>query len=284
MPDQDTPRDGQQVARYYDSNTRRFLAWGGGGRSRSIHRALWGPGVGNSHEAANYLNVLIGDVIDSLQIGPAFSLVDFGCGVGGSLFALAARFPDAQLNGVTISRNQYELARNFADQLSLESKCSFHCGNFESIDLDLQADMIIAVESMVHSQSMTSFVANAARHLKPHGTLIIVDDFVAKTAPLSASDNRLLADFRAGWQLSSLTTVPAFAAVAQSEGLILQESRDLSSMIHLTRPRDRVIAAISPFLGRLTAVPVFANLVGGAALTRGTRVGLLSYRWLRLAP
>jgi hypothetical protein len=52
-------------------------------------------------------------------------------------------------------------------------------------------------------------------------------------------------------------------------------------MIRLKRPRDRVIAATSLLLRRLTAVPMFANLVGGAALTRGTRIGLLGYRWLR---
>lgn len=279
--DQDSLRDGQLVARYYDSNTRRFLALGGGGRSRSIHRALWGPGVRDTHAAANYINVLIGDAVDALRIGPDFRLLDFGCGVGGSLFAVAGRFPDARLGGVTISGDQHKLARQFAGRLGLESHCEFHCGDFESIDLDCQADMVIAVESMVHSRSLTAFVENVARHLKPRGTLIVVDDFVARDPPLSPDDERVLADFRAGWRLTSLTTVPAFVAVAQSAGFVLDESRDLSPMIRLKRPRDRVIAATSLLLRRLTAVPMFANLVGGAALTRGTRIGLLGYRWLR---
>jgi hypothetical protein len=80
-----------------------------------------------------------------------------------------------------------------------------------------------------------------------------------------------------------LSTVPAFVAVAESSGFTLVESRDFSAMIRLTRPRDRAIAAISPVLRRFTAVPMIANLVGGAALTRGTRTGLLSYRWLRFS-
>jgi cyclopropane fatty-acyl-phospholipid synthase-like methyltransferase len=279
--DQDSLRGRQHVARYYDSNTRRFLAFGGGGRSRSIHRALWGPGISDTHAAANYINVLIGDAVDMLRIGPDVRLLDFGCGVGGSLFALAGRFPEAILGGVTISRDQYELARRFADQLALESRCQFYCGDFESIDLDFQADVVVAVESMVHSRSLTAFVENAARHLRPGGALIVVDDFVARAAPLNSGDERVLAGFRAGWRLTSLTTVAAFVATAQSAGFVLDESLDLSPMIRLNRPRDRVIAATSPLLRRFTAVPMFANLVGGAALTRGTRIGLLGYRWLR---
>jgi SAM-dependent methyltransferase len=277
-----TSRDGFDVARYYDSNTQRFLALGGGSRSLSIHRALWGPGVSDADAAANYINVLIGDAIESLRIGSDFRLLDFGCGVGGSMFALAGRFPDARLDGVTISQRQHELACGFATRLGLESNCRFHRGDFESIELGFQGDVVIAVESMVHSQSLSAFVDIAARHLKPQGSLIVVDDFVARLESPNANDRKVLADFRSGWPLSSLTTVPALVAAAHSAGFELNESLDLSPMIRLTRPRDRVIAAIGPLVRHLTAVPMFANLVGGAALTRGTRSGLLSYRWLRL--
>lgn len=273
---------GRNVARYYDSNTRRFLALGGGARSHSIHRALWGPAIADADGAANYVNVLIGDAIESLKLPAKSTVLDLGCGVGGTLFALARRFPQSSLNGVTISPRQYTLALKLADQLGLGPRCTFHCGDFESIALDVHADVIVAVESMVHARSMPAFLGNASRHLAVGGTLVVVDDFVsAVEAPVGAA-REVLDDFRKGWHLSSLTTVPAFAEAAAAAGFELAEMRDLSPMIRTDRPRDRAIALIGPLLRRLAHVPMFANLVGGAALTRGLRAGTLGYHWVRL--
>ena len=49
------------VARYYDSNTGRFLLVGRAGASHSIHRQLWGPGVDTAEDASDYINRLIED-------------------------------------------------------------------------------------------------------------------------------------------------------------------------------------------------------------------------------
>jgi cyclopropane fatty-acyl-phospholipid synthase-like methyltransferase len=242
---------------------------------------LWGPGVADTDAAANYINVLIGEAIASLRFGTDPTILDLGCGVGGTLFALAESIPESTLHGVTISEQQVELARRFAGQLGLESCCTFHRGDFESIELGVKANVAIAIESMVHAQSMTAFLGRASTHLAPGGTLIIVDDFIASDRDLSATTLRVLDDFRTGWRLSSLTTVPGLVAAAANCGFELTEQRDLSQMIRLRRPRDRVIATIAPVLRPLSGLPLFANLVGGAALTRGLATGILTYQWLR---
>jgi cyclopropane fatty-acyl-phospholipid synthase-like methyltransferase len=272
----------RDVADYYDSNTRRFLALGGGARSHSIHRALWGPGVTDNDAAANQVNVLIGDLVESLPVSADFSLLDLGCGVGGTLFELARRFPQSKLHGVTISKRQCTLAQGFADRLGFASRCMFHHGDFESIDLGMSADVAIAVESMVHAQSMSAFLASAFRHLASGGTLVVVDDFIAAREQPDGTALEIFSDFCEGWRLSSLTRVPVFVRAAESTGFDLVETRDLSPLIRLDRRRDRLIAVIGPLLRRFTRVPVFANLVGGAALTRGLRTGNLAYCWLRL--
>ena len=275
------PNSAADVAAYYDRNTRRFLAFGGGSRSHAIHRALWGPSVTDAEQAGNYINVLLGNAIESLELGPGSTLLDLGCGVGGTMFALAQRFPRSKLYGVTISQRQAGLAEKLADRFHLESRCRFYCGDFESIDLGVTADVVIAVESMVHAGSLSAFLASAASHLAESGTLVIVDDFIEGAEEPKGPMLGVLNDFREGWRLSSLTTVPACVTAAMSAGFDLVESLDLSPMIRL-RHRDRVIAAVGPLLRPLVGMPMLGNLVGGAALTRGLQSGTLGYRWLRL--
>jgi len=269
-----------ELARYYDRNTRRFLALGGGGQSHAIHRALWGPGVTDAAAATGYINVLIGDAIDSLLAAADFTLLDLGCGVGGTLFALARRFPLADLHGVTISAHQAALARGFADDLDSGARCTIHCGDFESIHLGIAADMVVAVESMVHASSVTAFFDSVSRHLSDDGVLVVVDDFITSDEASAGPARNILDKFRRGWRLSSLSTIGSFIAQARAAGFELAESRDLTPMIRLQRPRDRMIAALSPLVRPLVNAPLFGNLVGGAALTRGLRTGVLAYHWL----
>jgi cyclopropane fatty-acyl-phospholipid synthase-like methyltransferase len=270
-----------EVARYYDRNTARFLAIGDGARSHAIHRALWGAGVSDAEAATSYINQLIGDAIESLGIKANSTFLDLGCGVGGTLFALAERFPESRLHGVTISSRQASLAMDLAERRGLAARCEVRCGDFESIDLGMTADVAFAVESMAHARSPGRFLAGAARHLAQHGTLIVVDDFIVADESPTGGALAVLDDFRQGWRLSSLTTVPAFVAAAASMGFELAESRDLTPLIRLGRPRDRIIAAVAPLLRWLVQVPMFGNLVGGAALTRGLGNGVLGYYWLR---
>jgi SAM-dependent methyltransferase len=279
------PRDRaltDDVARYYDSNTRRFLALGGGAESLAIHRALWGPGVVDGAGAAAHINELIGDALEARAIPADAALIDLGCGVGGTLFALAARFAKLKLHGITISPRQCSLARSLAARLRLADRCAFYCGDFETLEPGVQADVAIAVESMVHARSASGFLDHACRLLTPGGTLIVVDDFIIGGEPASSAQARILQDFRAGWRLSSLTTVAAFVTAAESAGFVLEVSLDLTPLIRLDRFRDKLIGFFGPALRPFSHMPMLGNLVGGAALTRGLRGGSIGYRWLAL--
>lgn len=271
------------VAAYYDRNTRRFLRFGGAGGSLAIHRQLWADGVATPRAAAEHVNALLAEAISGTGL-VAPTVLDLGCGVGGTLFALAARLPHSRLVGLTISPEQKRLAEKLGAERGSAERCRFVLGNFEHTALDISADTIVAVEAFAHSFSAHAFFANAERHLAPGGTLIVVDDFLAvPEADLDPSGRRMAEAFREGWRVPSFGSVDAVLSAARSANLRCDEQRDLTALIRLEAPRRRLIATLGPVCRRLGLgrLPFFANLIGGGALHRGLASGHFGYRWLR---
>jgi SAM-dependent methyltransferase len=284
MSRREGPISTSDVADYYDRNTARFRFMGRG--APSLHRALWAPGVRSSRDAVGYIDRVIADELASQPWGTSPVVLDFGCGIGGTLFHLAARFPNARLVGVTVSGKQVTVANRLASERGFVARCSFSQGDFQTIDLGVEADAIIAVESFVHSTTPDAFLANATRHLRTGGRLLVVDDFLsADVDSLPGHQRRRVDELRAGWRIPSLCTVPRFLDSAAGQGLTLTRALDLTA---LTRPgsrlRDRLTAAVSPLALKLGLVrmPFYGNMIGGNALQIGLRDGFLTYRMLVL--
>jgi SAM-dependent methyltransferase len=277
-----------RVARYYDRNTLRFLFVGRAGKSYGIHRQLWGPGVLTPSDASGYVNVLLEREIRALEpelhTGPtSLTILDLGCGVGGTLFHLARAFPASRLLGVTLSARQREIAHRLCARLGLEGRCTFELADFQTMRLGIRADVALAIESFVHSATPAAFFESVAGHVREGGHLFVVDDFLAEEeSMLGEAERRRVRSFRAGWRATSLCTVEACLQAAARVGLTLARSGDLTGLIRLGRPRDRVIARLTPIFSRLRlgGIPFFDNMMGGDALQTGLREGFLTYRLL----
>lgn len=271
--------DESPVERYYERNTRRFLRFGGGRSSGAIHRQLWGPGVTATEQAADYINVLVAAAIRDAGRSVT-SVIDFGCGVGGTAIHLASALPAVAVTGITLSAKQAAIARREADRQGVGDRCVFRQGDFESADLGLTADVIVAIESYVHSAEPALFFANAAAHLDTGGLLFVVDDFLAGS--VDADSFRLTDQFRRGWRAPAFTTVADCASYAAHAGFGLVEDRELTPLIRLDRPRDRAIAIVAPLVDRLGLAhsPFCGNLIGGSALREGLRSNRFGYHWL----
>lgn len=272
-------RDG--VAAYYDASTRRFLKLGGSGAALAIHRPLWAPGIDDPERAAAHANTLVVRAAEAALGHPPERVRDLGCGVGGTLLHLAAAWPRADLTGLTLSGEQVHLATQHAQARGYAGRIVVLHSDFSLPTTLPRADLVIAIESHVHAGSADAFLRSAQSHLAPGGVLIIIDDMLA--VPISALDHRgvrLVSAFRRGWRLGHVTPVQGLVDTAAALGYRLVDQADLSPLLRLNRWRDHALRIVGPVADAvgLTRFALFANMVGGNALTQAHRAGIMSYR------
>jgi SAM-dependent methyltransferase len=284
-PPSGAPTPSPEVARYYDASTARFLAVGGSGAALAIHRPLWAEGVRTREAAADHVNHVLGAEAERLLGAAPARVRDLGCGVGGSVFALARRWPCVEFLGVTISSAQKIRAEAEAEARGLARRCRFLQADFAEPVAEPHADLAIAVESHVHAPSAAAFLGAAARHLRPGGVLLIVDDMLDRPeAALTDRDRRCLASFRAGWRLGHVPDVAGLVTEARAAGFTQEGMQDFTPLLRLNRLRDILLRAVGPAAERLGlgASPLFANMIGGNALTESYRRGVMRYAMVSL--
>lgn len=271
----------QNVADYYDRNTRRFLRFGGGQAIGAIHRQIWAPGVQNIHQAFEYLNHLTAKAIEpALALHVPARVLDLGCGVGGSAIWLVQRLPLVVV-GVTNSAVQQQLAVERSRRLGLEGRCQFILADFTHLPPLELFNAAYAIESFVHAAEARRFFDQASTCLVRGGRLIICDDFLHPQAleltPRSAPW-RCLQRFKKDWHILNLSTPEATVELAREAGFRLVESINLTP--HLRQFYPAVLQAIY----WITQIPFrslyWQNLSGGSALQLCVQQGLTQYQAL----
>jgi SAM-dependent methyltransferase len=241
--------------------------------------------VRDVEQASGHVNDLIAQAAEA-RLGRAPETVrDLGCGVGGSVFQLARRWPDTEFCGITISAQQVQIAQQIAVERGLDRRCSFIRSDF-TLPMTLPgAELVIAVESHVHARSAAQFLAAARRQVLPGGLLVVVDDMLAMPQEeLSAPDTARLDAFRRGWRLGHVPARGGLVALAGEHGFDTLDSRDLTPLLNLNRLRDHALRVLGPVADRmgLAQLPLFGNMIGGNALTEGYRAGVMCYTFLVL--
>ncbi|TVU28142.1 hypothetical protein EJB05_19651, partial [Eragrostis curvula] len=102
------------------------------------------------------------------------TIVDVGCGIGGSSRYLANKY-GAQCSGITLSPVQAERGNALAEAQGLSDKVSLQVADaLEQPFPDGQFDLVWSMESGEHMPDKRKFVSELARVAAPGGTIIIV--------------------------------------------------------------------------------------------------------------
>lgn len=264
------------IRRYYDQNTRLFLAFGSGNKVTSIHRAVWTDSARSLDEA---LNVTHQRILAEVT-GPR--IADLGCGVGASLFHILSQMATNAFGlGLTISPVQAQLAQNAAVRLGLTEQAQIVEGDFAWVPLESASlDTVYSVEAFCHALDPAAYLREAARLLRPGGRLILVDDFCTER-PLSPAEADWLAAYRAGWYVPGVCAPRQAAEWASAAGLRLRRNDDLSLFLRLRAMPD-ALARLLLWLGQKLPIrhAILPSMLGSMALQQSLKQGIVQYRFM----
>ena len=272
------------VADYYDANTKRFIKTGSGSGEMAIHRPVWAMDVASRSEAIHYVDSLI---VKSLYSSDARGVIDLGCGVGGSLAYLAARY-NARYFGITISGIQADIGKRLLNNKPHMDKNAIVLGDMTDEEqlLRLRSSlpspvMFYCIESFLHVDDGGKFLYSLARAMRKGDTFAICDDFLTCKCN-RRSDRNIMREFSAGWKAPSLMDIEDFQHASLLAGLQLVNHVDLSPFLKLWRAPNIAIRVLVDTLRPFHPKGGWwDNFIGGNALQRGLHRGIFSYRFLR---
>ena len=153
------------VRQHYDLTTLFYwLFWG-----RHIHHGLWQADESPGEASQQLTETLAREA----GIRPGQSVLDIGCGMGGSSIHLA-RALDCQVTGITISPFQRRWAARAARWHGVSRRTEFRCVDAERVQFPRQTfDVLWSVECTEHLFDKPAFFRRAVEWLRPGGQLAV---------------------------------------------------------------------------------------------------------------
>lgn len=237
-----------RIRRHYDRLAFFYRrAWG-----EHIHHGYWDePGLTASRAQERLIEVLVAEA----DLSPRATILDVGCGFGGSALWLADRL-GARVLGLTLSRRQARIAAETRERRLPNSAVLIAQADAETWPVRAHSvDAVWMVESLEHLRDKPRCVLRASQALRPGGTFALCGWM---TRAGSASENGLIAEVAEAFLCPSLASAEAHASWAEAAGLRVEKFRDLTRFVrptwrHVQRlVRRPWVRACVPLLGRDT--------------------------------
>lgn len=276
------PVSTQRIIDYYDHCWGERLRVGHNSRSKAIHYGLHLSENDDSETAKLQTNQQIARLA-SIGENP-LRILDAGCGVGGTAIDIAAKYPNLEIVGVTLSGQQVRLASEHAAAAGVSGRVKF--AKFDYSDTGLPAesfDVIWAVESLCHAADRRAFFHEARRLLRAGGRLIVADFFRTDRALDDESKifYKALCD---GFAISDyydefLTNVAADLGWQTAQTVVVTKN----VLPDLERSAGKASARLKDKSAELTAL-WRAHLITCTLMYEFCVAGLLDYRHYRFEP
>jgi len=208
----------QNIQTFYDQSSGLWeRVWG-----EHMHHGFYGPS--GTHRKAQYQAQT--DLIDTLlawgDVHQAESILDAGCGIGGSALYLCDRL-QSTVQGITLSPRQAARAQERATALGLAEKADFRVADVLQTPFeDAQFDLIWSMESGEHYPDKAQFFKESYRLLKPGGKLLMATwchrPINSLAGRLTEAEQLHLEAIYRVYHLPYVLSVPAYAQLATQAG------------------------------------------------------------------
>lgn len=205
------------------------------------HFGYYEAGIHGSKQAMHNMDVYVDRLLD-LGDSPG-TVLDAGCGVGGTVAFLARHHPASQFYGITLGASEVAHATTLQERFQLRnthfSQQSYNTPDFP----DAFFDVVYALESITHGAEDAVFLRQMHRVLKPGGRLIILDIFPRShdVSLVKAIRHRLLHEPHEGWQRTIHSVQQDLAAA----GFTVSSVTDLARQRHIKNLFLTTLALVS---------------------------------------
>jgi SAM-dependent methyltransferase len=158
---------------------------------RHVHWGMYPDPAAADDSPEQYLaaaEALTDRILEVAGIAPGRRILDVGCGFGGTLDHVRRRFAGCRLAGVNIDGRQLAWARSLLAASRADAPAGLSEVGLVTADgcrlpvADRCVDHVLAVECLFHFPSRRTFYREAARVVRPGGTVAVSDVLMAPGA------------------------------------------------------------------------------------------------------
>lgn len=198
------------------------------GSSMSMHYGYWEPGTKRLRSALAMMNVKLAE-FGGIKSGS--TILDAGCGVGGSSIFLAKNF-GCKITGITLSTKQVLQCNLNAEKHHVHHLLNFETGNYLHTKFaDESFDAIWALESVCYAEEKRTFLDEVYRLLKPGGILVVADVF-RKNLDAMPEKLKLMRTLSSTWAISDFETLESFRSKMELSGFQQVRWKNVSENIY----------------------------------------------------
>ncbi|PSB03789.1 methyltransferase domain-containing protein [Merismopedia glauca] len=224
----------QQIQQFYDASSRLWeQIWG-----EHMHHGFYGR---DGREKKDRRQAQVDLIVQFLNWGEVdaiadrATILDVGCGIGGSSLYLAQQF-NAQVTGITLSPVQAARATARSQAASLGDRTHFQVADAQAMPFaDNSFDLVWSLESGEHMPDKVKFLQECYRVLKPGGKLLFATWCHRPThrgsRSLNTNEIKHLEQIYEVYCLPYVISLPEYKAIAHNIGFNVTKTADWSTAV-----------------------------------------------------
>ncbi|HEY9816161.1 MAG TPA: methyltransferase domain-containing protein [Candidatus Obscuribacterales bacterium] len=216
-----------RIQQFYDASSELWeQVWG-----EHMHHGYYGQDGTVPKERRQAQIDLIDELLRWSKVTHVTSLLDVGCGIGGSSLYLAEKF-GAAATGITLSPVQAQRAEERSHLAKIPA--TFLVADALAMPFaDNSFDLVWSLESGEHMPDKTQFLSECYRVLRPGGTLILATWCHRETdvAPLTPREQKHLNKIYQVYCLPYVISLSNYAVIAEELGFRAMRTDDWSKAV-----------------------------------------------------